>query len=133
MWTKGIKNKVFTVIQNEARKKLPTKYQNTTFTGTDKSDTPATFPNVYVKKLQGAGTGYTLEDAQPNGIVSSFQIEVADNASQTTTEDIADIIADVMISLGYRMIGEPFQDNDSGAFRNIARYQRVIGANDKFI
>lgn len=132
MWTSEIKDKVFSIVQYEGRRKLLSKYPTINFTSVNKKDTEPTFPNVYVKQLQGAGTGYTLEDAQPNGAIASYQIEVTDNESQNNTEYIADIIADIMTSMEFRMLGEPFPDNDVDAFRNVARYQRVIGANDRF-
>lgn len=131
MWISGVKNKVFTVLQVEARKKLPSKYQNTSFTAVGKSTVPSKFPNVYFQKLQGSEVGRTLSMNNANLVWDTYQIDVYDNASQDTANDIADIIADVMISMGFEMVGEPFPNSTDDAFRNSSRWRRLIGQGNK--
>ena len=138
MWTRDIKSKVFTVIQVETRKEItkryPTKtnYQKVTFTANDKSDTPATFPNVYLKEMQGAETGRDLSNKSINFVYDDYQIEVTDNASPDTTADIADIVGDIMVEQGFEMIGRPFQDNSDGSYRNVSRWRRLLGSGNKY-
>ena len=118
MWTSDIASMVFTRIKVEATKKLKSKYPNINFTTSDQVRTEPTFPNVYVKRLQGSERGQTLDGESVNSILSSFQIEVAD------------IVFSIMKKMKYEAIGLPFQDNIDGVHRNVARYRRIIGYND---
>lgn len=138
MWIKSIPSKVFTRLKIEGKKRIENtydsynkKFKNPNFTDTDRSSSTAKFPTIYLKKLQGKAIGRTLEDAKVNGIISSFQIEVTTNTTQNDSEIISDIMSDLMVEMGYEMIGEPVPDNTGDVFRNISRWQRVIGYNDK--
>lgn len=130
LWTTIIKSKVFTNVQKKGRERLLKSYPNITFTTSDRVSSAPRFPTVFIKKMQGAAKGYTLEDSAVNAIQSVFQIEVTTNTNQDDAEKVADVIADIMISMGYNMIGEPFPDNTSDVYRNISRWQRLIGYND---
>ena len=131
MWTSDIASKVVTVIKAKATRKLKTKYPDIKFTTSSKASTNPKFPTVYVKKLQGAERGQDLEGTSVNAILSSFQIEVTSNISDTDAQEVADVVADIMKSMRYQMMGEPFADNSSvDTHRNVARYQRIVGYND---
>lgn len=130
MWTSIIKPKVFTNVQKKGKEKLLKKFPNINFTTSDKSAAKPKFPTVYIKQMQGSARGQTLEDTQPNAILSTFQIEITTNTTQTDAENVADVIAGIMISMGYSMIGEPFPDNSSDTYRNVSRWQRLIGHDD---
>lgn len=130
MWTSDIASIVFTRIKVEATKKLKSKYPDINFTTSDKVRTNPTFPNVYVKKLQGAEQGHTLDGSTVNATLSSFQIEVADNVSDNRAQEVADVVYSIMKSMRYEAIGEPFPDNVDEVHRNVARYRRIVGYND---
>lgn len=151
MWIRYIPTKVFNALQRKGREKLKNTYDYTgrskfppvNFTTVNKNKANLTaeeqekekakrkFPTVYLQKLQGQPKGRTLEDTKVNAILSSFQIEVVTNTNQTDAEIIADVLADIMIDMGFDMAGEPFPDNDYETYRNISRWQRLIGYNDK--
>lgn len=130
MWTSDIASIVFTRIKVEATEKLKSKYPDINFTRSNKVRTEPTFPNVYVKELQGAERGHTLDGESVNAILSSFQIEVADNVSDNRAREVADVVFLIMKKMKYEAIGLPFQDNIDGVHRNVARYRRIIGYND---
>lgn len=131
MWIKIIPSKVFTRIQMAGREKLLKRYPNINFTTNDRASSKPKFPTVYVKKMQGSARGRTLEDTKVNGILAIYQIEVTTNTNQNDAENVADVVADTMISMGFDMVGEPFPDNTADVYRNISRWQRIIGYNDK--
>lgn len=151
MWIRYIPTKVFNALQRKGREKLKNTYDytgrnkfptvnfttvnknkaNLTKEEQEKEDAKRKFPTVYLKKLQGQPRGRTLEDTKVNAILSSFQIEVVTNTNQTDAEIIADVLADIMIDMGFDMVGEPFPDNDYDTYRNVSRWQRLIGYNDK--
>lgn len=150
MWIKYIPTKVFNALQRKGREKLKNTYDYTgrskfptvNFTSVNKNkanltkeeqekeDAKRKFPTVYLQKLQGQPRGRTLEDTKVNAILSSFQVEVVANTNQTDAEIIADVLADIMIDMGFDMVGEPVPDNDFDTYRNISRWQRLIGYND---
>ena len=127
MWASGLADRAFTMLSYECKKKYP----KANFTTVGRSTTPSSFPNVYFKKLQGSAIGYTLENAQINAVILAVQIEVVDNASQQTAEDISWYITEIMASLGFQMVGDPFPDDSEDVYRYVTRYQRIIGASEK--
>lgn len=130
MWISEIQSIVFTRVKTEATKRLKTKYPNIFFGTSDRVSKEPVFPSVYVKRMQGASRGQNFEIGEINAIISSFQIEVTDDISEKRTQEVADVIMDIMIDMGYDVIGEPFQDNSNDAYRNVARYRRTVGSND---
>lgn len=121
---------MFTNVQKVGRERLLKKYPNINFTTSDRAPTKPKFPTVYIRKMQGSPRGGTLEDAKVNAVLSTFQIEVTTNTSQNDAETVADVVADIMTDMGYEMIGEPFADNTADTYRNLSRYQQLIGYND---
>lgn len=131
MWTSDITSIVFTRIKTIAKKQLKTKYPDINFTTSSVSSTDPQFPTVYIRRLQGAERGQDLEGTSVNATLCSFQVEVTDNASDTRAQEVADVIYSIMKSMRFQSIGEPFADNtQTGVYRNVARYQRIIGYND---
>lgn len=151
MWVRYVHTKIYTAIQNRGEEKLKNtrdstgqkKFTSVNFTAVSRNLSNLTkeeeeeenkkkkFPTVYVQKLQGRSVGKTLEDAQVNGIVSTYQIKVTTNTNQTDAEIIADVMADIMVDMGFEMVGEPIPDNDKDTYINFSRWQRTIGYNDK--
>lgn len=130
MWTSDIESIVFTRIKVEATEKLKNKYPSINFTTSSKVRTNPTFPNVYVKELQGSETGQTLDGESVNAVISSFQIEVADNVNDKRAKEVAYVVYSIMKKMRYECIGEPFADNIDETHRNVARYRRIVGYND---
>lgn len=131
MWTsKILPSKVFTRIKSEGTKELKKSYPNIFFTTSSKAQTDPKFPTVYVKRMPGAERGQTLDGTTVNAILSTFQIEVIDNESDTRAQEVADVVYGIMKSMRYQMLGEPIADNTDDAYRNVARYQRIVGYND---
>lgn len=135
MWTNIIETKVFTRLQQEVRKRLKDDFPKITCTTENASDKQPTFPSVYLRQLQGyppTKGGYSLDSAEVNGTTSSFQITCTDNEERDNARHIGDVVSDIMSEMGYFIIGEPVTEKTGGVWENVARYQRVIGYNDKF-
>lgn len=131
MWTTSISSKVFTIIKAKATTKLNTKYPDINFTTSSSVSSEPKFPTVYIKQMQGAERGQDLEGTEVNAVLSSFQIEVVTNTNDTDAREVASVVADIMKSLRYQMIGEPYADNTSSdTHRNVARYQRIVAFGD---
>lgn len=130
MWTSDIESIVFTRIKVEATERLKEQYPSINFTTSSKVRTNPTFPNVYVKRLQGSEAGQTLDGQTVNAVMSSFQIEVTDNVNDKRAQEVADVVYSIMKKMRYECNGEPFKDNIDETHRNVARYRRLIGYND---
>ena len=130
MWFSRITTTVFTRIKNSVSKKLKSTYPDLNFTTSDKSSTDPKFPTVYVKRMPGAERGQDLDGSTVNAMLVTFQVEVTDNVSDTRALEVADECCAVMKSMRFQLVGEPVPDNSNGMFRNIARYQRIVGYND---
>lgn len=131
MWTKYIKSIVFTRIKTEGTTKLQKQFPDIYFTTSDKARKEPKFPTVYLKKLQGAEKGRTLNGTTVNGVLAGFQIDVIDNKSDNNAENVSDVISDIMKSMRFEMVGDPFPNSQStDEYRFSARYQRLIGAGD---
>lgn len=131
MWFSDITSIVFTRVKAIVNKKLKTKYPNINFTTSSVASTDPKFPTVYVKRMQGAERGQDLDGTQVNAMLVTFQVEVTDNVSDTRAQEVADSVCKVMKSMRFQMLGEPFPDNtQKGIYRNVARYQRLVGYGD---
>jgi hypothetical protein len=130
MWFSRITTTVFTRIKNSVNKKLSSTYPDLNFTTSDKSSTDPKFPTVYIKRMPGMEKGQDLDGSTVNAMLVTFQVEVTDNISDTRALEVADECCAVMKSMRFQLVGEPVPDNSNGKFRNIARYQRIVGYND---
>lgn len=131
MWFSDITSIVFTRVKAIVNKKLKTKYPGIDFTTKGFSPTDPKFPTVYIKRMQGAERGQDLDGTQVNAMLVTFQVEVTDNVSDTRAQEVADSVCEVMKSMRFQILGEPFPDNtQKGIYRNVARYQRIIGYGD---
>lgn len=131
MWTKGIFTSVFSRVSANGRIRLISKYPKIVFTNNTPKTKITVFPTVIISKLQGSEISKDIEGSYINGIVSNIQIEVITNTSQDDADYIADVCLDLMKSLRYEMIGEPYSvSTQDSQYRNVARYRRSIDQGD---
>jgi hypothetical protein len=131
MWFSDITSIVLTRVKAKVNKKLKTKYPDIEFTTSSISSTEPKFPTVYIKRMQGAECGEDLDGSTVNAMVVTFQVEITDNVGDTRSQEVADSVCEVFKSMRFQILGEPFPDNtQKGIYRNIARYQRIIGYGD---
>ena len=131
MWFSNITSVVFTRVKAIVNKKRKTKYPDINFTTSSVASTDPKFPTVYIKRMQGAERGQDLDGTSVNAMLVTFQVEVTDNVSDTRAQEVADSVCEVFKSMRFQILGEPFPDNTQrGVFRNVARYQRLVGYGD---
>jgi hypothetical protein len=132
MWTSAIKSNVYTAINTRVLAKFKSKYSNINCGTELKRKTTPKFPYVLIKKLPGTEEGQTLDKKGVNAILTTFQIEVYSNVSESICDEISNYIADIMTgNLKFSVMGEPYPDYEStDEYRYVARYSRLIGASD---
>lgn len=131
MWTKNIFTSVYSRVSANGRIKLQSKYPKINFTNSTPKSKITSFPTVIISKLQGSETGKDIEGSFVNGIISNIQIEVITNTNQEDSDYVADVCSDLMKTLRYEMVGEPYPNStQENEYRNISRYRREIDYGD---
>lgn len=130
-WVSLVPSKVLSGIKVGFSANVKTKYKMTDLNFSDEfTDTPSKFPFVYVDCIRAKAIGHTF-DGGDNAGNFSFQIEVFDNAKKSTAMEVAYEVHKIMKNMGFLASDFP-QHSKNDTHRYTARYERVIGANDKF-
>lgn len=137
MWATEIDTTVLSRLRSRGYADLKKKYQNINFTDNDRAPTDPKFPTVYYINISSAERGQTLDGKSTNALLHSVQIEVSDNGTPVAnkpqnyaTKDVMGKICEYMKDMGYEIVNMPFFQNTDTVFRMVARFRRVIGAND---
>jgi len=137
MWATEIDTTVLSRLRSRGYTDLKKKYQNINFTDDDRAPTDPKFPTVYYINISSAERGQTLDGKSMNALLHSVQIEVSDNGTPVAnkpqnyaTKEVMSKICDYMKDMGYEIVNMPFFQNTDTVFRMVARFRRVIGAND---
>ena len=131
MWTKNIFTSVYSRVSANGRIRLISKYPKINFTNSTPKSKITAFPTVIITKLQGSEVGKDIEQSFVNGVISNIQIEVITNTSQEDSDYIADVCLDLMKTLRYEMVGEPYSNTtQENEYRNISRYRREVDYGD---
>lgn len=137
MWATEIDTTVLSRLRSRGYTDLKKKYKNINFTDNDRAQTTPKFPTVYYINISSAERGQTLDGKSMNALLHSVQIEVSDNGTPVAnkpqnyaTKDVTSKICEYMKDMGYEIVNMPFFQNTDTVFRMVARFRRVIGAND---
>lgn len=129
MWIEQIEPIVLTRLKVHLTKTFKTKYLTLNITTESTSNTEPKFPNVYIHEMGPVETGEDLEGNTINAVISSFQIEVSDNSSPAKVKEVMSEIIKAMKSMRFSAVTMPeFQNTE--VYRMVARFRRIIGAND---
>lgn len=137
MWATEIDTTVLSRLRSRGYTDLKKKYTNINFTDNDRAPTDPKFPTVYYINISSAERGQTLDGKSMNALLHSVQIEVSDNGTPVAnkpqnyaTKDVMSKICEYMKDMGYEIVNMPFFQNTDSVYRMVARFRRVIGAND---
>lgn len=131
MWTSDIGTTVFSRIKAKGTADLKKDYSNINFTQSDRSSTTPKFPTVFYKDISSPEQGQTLDGQSVNAVLYSVQIEVTDNGSTfIAAKTVMNKIVDYMKEMRFQIVGTPEFQNTSNVYRMVARFRRMIGAND---
>lgn len=99
------------------------------FSTDGKSNTDAIFPFVYIHLLPPIELGNDLENDVINGAEVTFQIDVIDESSQSTVQEIMNECLRIIKTMRFTINQMP-EFNFGSYNRQIARFKRVIGSDD---
>ena len=77
-----------------------------------------------------AEKGRGLEGRKINAVEESFQVDVICNTSKNDARIIMATIMDSFKKLQFEVLQSPLYSDKNGVYRGIARFRRIIGAND---
>ena len=109
---------------------LIAQYPTIKFTTKDRDLVNPTFPLVYVRLIDSPERGADLSGDSINGIMAMFEIQVTDNFSQTRAKTILNEVTKIMKTMRFSVSQFPSFDNGDATYRCVARYRRLIGANE---
>ena len=131
MWATEIDTTVLSRLRSRGYADLRKNYPNINFTDDDRAPIDPKFPTVFYINISSAERGQTLDGKSMNALLHSVQIEVSDNSqTNATVKAVMSKICDYMKDMRYEVVNMPFFQNTDTVFRMVARFRRVIGAND---
>lgn len=138
-WVFDLETNIFSNVATIAKPKLKKKYKSmnfdTAFTTVEKNlDKDPVFPTIYIHEMPGLERGADLEGTSVNAVQETIQVDVITNTKQSDAKGIMAILADAFKQMRFQITAMPEFKNDSEKnFRSVARFRRIIGANDRLM
>ena len=102
------------------------------FFSSTNSGTPKEFPTLNIVSLGEPSISDDLEHRTQCAIISNIELKAYTNTNVTSAFDLMDYAGDIMLDIGYSLVGDSPQDiSDSTANIVVARFRRIVGAGDK--
>lgn len=128
-WFAEIESRVFTQISYMLTERENAPYPDMKCT-TVSQNTVVNFPTMYIHELQPVEMGNDLVNQTVNAVLSTFEIQVWDNVSEKNCKDILTAAILEMKKLGFSVTMFPNVTTDSKIAWGVARFRRMIGAED---
>lgn len=125
-----IESQIFSRVKANFSERIKKKYENLAFTTQEVNKGDPKFPTIYINIIESSEVGSTLEGTSINGINVTFQIDVIDNESQQRADEVAAEVLRIMKSMRFKVVMMPIHVRQSGIYRTVSRYKRVISNND---
>lgn len=141
-WAFDLENKIFSIVKTKANKTvvardkdgnditLLQKFPKLKFTMTNRNETIATFPTVYIHELAGQETGNTLDGNNINAVMENIEITVYTDSTQDDAKKIMSVVIGILKELKFSVNQMPEFTNLSTTYRCIARARRLYGSGD---
>lgn len=109
---------------------LIAQYPDIKFTTRDRDLINPKFPTVYIHLVDGKEIGSDLSGDAINGANIMFEIQVIDNDSQYRAKSVLNEVVKIMKRMRFNVTLFPNFDNGDSTYRSIARFRRIVGANN---
>lgn len=132
-WIFLIPSTVYSRILSEFSPTVKKKYNMTddNFSTAARSYSDTKFPFVYIQTLPASERGQDLEGQTINGGFFAFQIEVTDNKSDNRAREVMKEVVRIMKTMRFQSNEMPSFESTEDEHKCVARFQRVIGYDDK--
>lgn len=133
LWFMDLETTVFSIVKTKVLEKLSTQFPDVYITNSDKKMSKPSFPTVFIHEMSGIEQGADIEGKDVNAVLETFQVDVTSNVSQRDVKIVMSAVAEVFKQMRFNITAMPEFNNGDDVYRVIARFRRVIGANDILI
>lgn len=132
-WAFDLGTIIFSIVKTKTLDELGSKYPNIFITDKGKTTGKAVFPTVYVQEMSGSERGADLEGKTINAVLETIQVDVTTNTSKSDVSKVMSVVAGIFKEMRFTIQTMPNFEYNGETYRKTARFQRIIGANDKLI
>ena len=126
-WATDLESTVAALVKAKSLPQLQKKYPKVRITDEGESSGSAVFPTVYIHLLTPTERGQTLDGQTINALLATFQVDVTDCRKVMAT------VMNVFKEMRFQGKALPETSINNKIHHSVARFSRVIGANDRLI
>lgn len=132
-WAFDLGTTIFSIVKSKTLTELKSKYPNIFVTDKGKTTGKAVFPTVYIQEMSGSERGADLEGRSINAVLETIQVDVTTNTSRADANKVMATVSDIFKQMRFTVQSMPTFEYNGETYRRTARFQRIIGANDRLI
>lgn len=132
-WAFDLGTTIFSIVKSKTLTELKSKYPDIFVTDKGKTNGKAVFPTVYVQEMSGSERGTDLDGSSINAVLETIQVDVTTNTSKADVSKVMSVVASIFKEMRFTIQTMPNFEYNGETYRKTARFQRIIGANDRLI
>ena len=132
-WAFDLGTTIFSIVKSKTLAELKSKYPDIFVTDKGKTNGKAVFPTVYIQELSGSERGADLEGKSINAVLETIQVDVTTNTNRADVNRVMYTVASIFKQMSFTVQSMPDFEYNGETYRKTARFQRIIGANDRLI
>lgn len=132
-WAIDLESTVVALVKAKALPQLKSKYPNIKITDEESSSTSAVFPTVYIHILGGNERGKTLDGQSINALSATFQVDVTANTGKADCRRVMGTVMEIFKQMRFEGSQMPEMSINNKIHRSVARFSRIIAANDRLL
>lgn len=132
-WAADLESTVVALVKAKSLPQLQKKYSKVRITDEGESSGSAVFPTVYIHLLSPTEQGQTLDGQTINALLATFQVDVTTNTSKSDCRKVMATVMNVFKEMRFQGKSLPETSINNKIYHSVARFSRVIGANDRLI
>ena len=132
-WATDLENTVTALVRSKTLTQLKKTYPKIVITNEGENSGQAVFPTVYIHLLPAVEQGQTLDGQTINALLATFQVDVTTNTSKSDCCKVMATVMNVFKEMRFQGKALPETSINNKIHHSVARFSRVIGANDRLI
>lgn len=132
-WATDLESTVVALVKAKSLPQLQKKYSKIRITDEGENNGSAVFPTVYIHLLSPTEQGQTLDGQTINALLATFQVDVTTNTSKSDCRKVMATVMNVFKEMRFQGKSLPETSINNKIYHSVARFSRVIGANDRLI
>lgn len=132
-WATDLESTVTALVKAKSLPQLQKKYSKIRITDEGENSGSAVFPTVYIHLLSPTEQGQTLDGQTINALLATFQVDVTTNTSKSDCRKVMATVMNVFKEMRFQGKSLPETSINNKIYHSVARFSRVIGANDRLM